>query len=96
MSTFTGYARTGVIDFGDYVEIEQKRHGVPNEMFLHKVIRSFRSSSYVNVPVQVPATETIVDHKVVEVVSCICCGIDETEVRKYRLEDVKIRQVLNG
>jgi hypothetical protein len=23
------------------------------------------------------------------VVSCICCGVTETEVRKYRIKDVK-------
>lgn len=78
------------IDFGDYVQIEQKRYGVPNEMFLHKVIGAMQSNSYVNVPVQVPATETILNHGVVDVVACICCGIDETKVLKYRIEDVRL------
>ena len=40
-------------------------------------------------PVQCPATETMHD-EVVDVVSCICCGVDETEVRKYRLSDVRL------
>lgn len=75
------------IDFGDYAEIEQKRYGAKNEMYLHKVIRTLSSNTYVDVPVQCPATET--NHpEVVPVVACICCGVMETEVRKYRLEDV--------
>ncbi len=76
------------LDFGDYVLIQQKRYCVENEMYLHKVITKLRSNSYVDVPVQTPSTETIHDD-VVDVISCICCGIDETRVRKYRLCDVK-------
>lgn len=76
--------------FGDFCDIEQKRYGVPNEMFVHKVINVFESNAYVDVPVQSNATETLHD-ECVPVVSCICCGIDETEVRRYRLSDVKIR-----
>ena len=47
--------------FGDYAIIEQKRHGAPNEMFVHKVIDQLRSNTWVDVPVQSPATETIHD-----------------------------------
>ncbi len=76
------------LDFGDYCTIEQKRHGAENEMYQHKVIAAFTSNTYVDVPVQSPATETI--HKeIVHVVSCICCGLLETQVLRYRLEDVK-------
>lgn len=42
--------------FGDYATIEQKRHGVPNEMFVHKVVGQLRSNTWVDVPVRVPAT----------------------------------------
>jgi hypothetical protein len=80
------------IGFGDYVEIEQKRYGVPNEMYRYKVIGSFRSNSYVNVPVQSPETETIINHEVVPVLACICCGVNEVNVRNFRLEDVKIKR----
>lgn len=31
--------------FGDYAIIEQKRHGVPNEMFVHKVVGQLRSNT---------------------------------------------------
>lgn len=73
--------------FGQYCEIEQKRHGSPNEMFMHKVIGSLASNTFVDVPVQSPAKETIHQGGVVPVVLCICCGVDETTVLKYRLED---------
>ncbi|WP_416060908.1 hypothetical protein [Raoultella ornithinolytica] len=74
--------------FGDYAIIEQKRHGVPSEMFVHKVIGIRRSNSWVDVPVQSPATETL--HLGMEVVClCICCGIDETKVRQYRVKDMQ-------
>ena len=74
--------------FGDYVEIEQKRHQSKNEMYLHKVIDTSVCNSWVDVPVQSPATEAL--HKeMVPVVRCICCGICETEVLAYRVKDVK-------
>lgn len=73
--------------FGDYAIIEQKRHGVPNDMFVHKVIDQLRSNTWVDVPVQSPATETMHD-EMEDVCLCICCGIDETEVRKYRVKDM--------
>ena len=38
-------------DFGDHVLIEQKRHGVENEIYLHKVIRRLESNTFVDVPV---------------------------------------------
>jgi len=77
------------LSFGDYVLIEQKRYGAENEMYLHKVIGTSESNSWVDVPVQ-STTETL--HKVKElepVVSCICCGVCETKVRKYRIKDVR-------
>ena len=78
------------IDFGDFAYIEQKRYGVDNERYLHKVIGGLRSNTYVDVPVQTPATEIIHDD-VVDVVACITCGVRETDVRKYRLEDIEKR-----
>lgn len=75
------------IDFGDFALIEQKRFGCPNELFVHKVIRTFRSNGYVEVPVRLPREE-ILHHEVIDVVSCICCGVDETEVFKYPLSKV--------
>ena len=75
------------VKFGDYVLIEQKRYGVDNEMYRHKVIATLQSNIYVDVPVQSPATE--IDHgKMVDVANCICCGVMETGVRKYKIADI--------
>ncbi|MDD2496227.1 MAG: hypothetical protein PHE29_13680 [Tissierellia bacterium] len=76
------------LDFGAYVTIEQKRYGVLNEMYLHKVVGRFKSNFYVDVPVQSPATNILHD-EATEVVACICCGVDEDEVKRYRVEDVR-------
>jgi hypothetical protein len=74
------------IRFGDYCLIEQKNYGCENDMYLHKVIGTLMSNSWVDVPVQTPATETI--HKrMAKVVACICCGVSETEVRRYLAKD---------
>lgn len=81
--------------FGDYAIIEQKRHGVPNEMFVHKVIDQLRSNTWVDVPVQSPATETMHD-EMEDVCLCICCGIDETEVRRYRVKDMRHRSPVSA
>lgn len=74
--------------FGDYAIIEQKRHGVPNEMFVHKVVGQLRSNTWVDVPVRVPATETL-HGEMEDICLCICCGVDETEVRRYRVKDMR-------
>lgn len=74
--------------FGDYAIIEQKRHGVPNEMFVHKVVGQLRSNTWVDVPASVPATETL-HGEMEDICLCICCGIDETEVRRYRVKDMR-------
>lgn len=77
------------LDFGDYVSIEQKRFGCDNEMYRHKVINRLKSNTYVDVPVQTPARE--INHRdMAEVVSCICCGVVETVVLKYRVSDVAL------
>ena len=83
------------MDFGDYVLVEMKRHGVSNEKYLHKVIGCLESNTYVPVPVQSPAKE-VIHTEIVPVIQCICCGIDEREVLKYRLSDVKKVAQENG
>ncbi len=75
------------LDFGDYALIEQKRYGTANEMYQHKVIGRLRSNSWVDTPVQCPATETLHD-ECIDVLACVCCGIMEREVLKYRESDV--------
>ncbi|MCK5216611.1 MAG: hypothetical protein KAJ93_02420 [Methanosarcinales archaeon] len=79
---------TQQLKFGDYVMIEQLRHACDNEMYSHKVIRVINSTHWVDVPVQVPAKNTYHSGDFVGCVQCICCGVDETEVLTYRLEDI--------
>ena len=76
------------IGFGDYVVIEMNRYGVPNEMYVHKVINTLVSNTWVDVPVISIGEETI-HSEYADVASCICCGICETKVMKYRICDVE-------
>lgn len=78
----------GALFFGCRCTIEQKRHGVPNEHYTHKVIGELRSNSWVEVPVQTPPKEILHD-EMSDVMLCICEGVDETEVRRYRRVDCK-------
>jgi len=77
--------------FGRYCYIEMKRYNGPNEFYQHKVIGSLRSTTWVDVPIQSPATATIHDH-LEEVINVICCGIMEDTVYRVRLKDVKLRR----
>lgn len=75
------------MEFGDYVEIEQKRYGVENEMYTCKVIGCLKSNMYVDVPVESPREESL-HPKVVDVVACITCGIIERNVCNYKISMV--------
>lgn len=75
--------------FGDYIEIEQKRFGCPNEMYVYKVIGTLNSNSWRDVPVRHDAPETL--HNTCEdIVQAICCGIREEKVERFRIADVRI------
>ena len=79
------------LDFGDYCWIEQKRFGVPNEMYQYKVIGRLRSNAWVDVPVGPPFPIEAKIHSdgpdLTPVLRCICCGIDETRVFSFREAD---------
>ena len=77
------------MQFGDYVKIEQARYGIPNEMFIHKVVGVLRSNSYVDVPVMCPQ-EKLHGNNCVPVVACVCCGVNERHIYHYRVEDVEL------
>lgn len=94
MSEFTGGKRTSDIDFGDYVEIEMYRYGVPNEFYLHKVIGAYQSTHYAKVPIQQGITGTGTEsvpggNGLEEVLNVVCCGIDEKEIFVVRKSDVR-------
>jgi len=78
------------IDFGDYVLIEQKRYGVPNEMFQFKVVGSYQSNAYRDVPMDAVDHGNKLHTQVVDVLNVICCGIDETKVDTVRKADVRL------
>lgn len=78
-------------EFGDYVVVEQKRYGVPNEFYVHKVIGMLESNSWIDVPAQTGEGAKL--HDTCEpVVSVICCGVDESKVVRYRAADCRIHQ----
>lgn len=74
-------------DFGEYVEIEQKRYGVPNVMFTYKVIGNLRSNTYRTVPVDAQNRKPVMG-EMTDVIRAICCGVCEDRVEKFRACDV--------
>ena len=78
------------LDFGDYVNIEQHRYGSDNEIYLHKVVGRIKSNAWVDVPVKIPRVNSLHYGELEDVVLCICCGVDGTEVFKYRISDVEL------
>ena len=80
------------IDFGDYVRIEMKRYGIPNEMFLHKVIGRFKSSHAVAVPIDCAGHSYKPQplDGMQDVLNVVQCGVDETQVFKVAVKDVSL------
>ena len=76
------------LDFGDYCYIEQKRYGVPNEIFSHKAVQRLRSNTWVDVPVQTPAQAVIHTGEMEECVRAITCGACKERAYSYRLKDL--------
>lgn len=83
------FVLTGNDHFGRYCRIEQLRYGVPNEMFLYKVVASLRSNSWCEVPYKT-ATKEVLHDSIEDCVLAICCGIDETKVQRFRMADVEL------
>ena len=75
------------LDFGDYCEIEQRRYGEENEFYKYKVIGRAASNYYRPVPVDARGDYVFGD--TTDVVKAICCGVDETIVETFRLQDVR-------
>ena len=80
------------VGFGDIVQIEQKRFGCENEMYDYKVIGQLESNCYVDVPVHTGRPEVLHD-EIVPVLYCICCGVSETKVEKFRVEDALLTRL---
>lgn len=82
------FVLTGSDVFGRYCRIEQLRYGVPNEMYLYKVVASLRSNCWCEVPYKTASKEVRHD-SIEDCILAICCGIDETEVLRFRASDVE-------
>ena len=82
------FVLTGSDVFGRYCRIEQLNYGVPNEMFLYKVVASLRSNCWCEVPYKTASKEVRHD-SIEDCVLAICCGIDETEVLRFRVADIE-------
>jgi hypothetical protein len=77
-----------VFKFGDYCTIEQHRFGANNEHYHHKVIGTLKSTAWVEVPVMYNPQENNHD-ELVDVVACVCEGVDERHIFRYRAIDCK-------
>ena len=76
------------LDFGDYCNIEQKRYGVEDEMFMYKVIGTGKANYYRSVPADANNSEN--QHgPIVDIVKVIMCGVSEDRVETFRLKDVE-------
>ena len=85
-----------MIDFGDYVEIEQKCYGAANEMFVYKVVKGgVESNTYRRVPVDGNSPEPE-RGDMCPIIFAICCGVDETKVERFRVEDVRLLDKLSS
>ena len=82
---------TGSDVFGRYCLIEMKRFGVPNEFYIHKCIRSYRSNYYRDVPLKFGDGEYVHPGRCVDVVGVITCGLDEKEVFPVPLDSVEFK-----
>lgn len=82
------FALTGSDVFGRYCRIEQLRYGVPNEMYLYKVVASLRSNCWCEVPYKTASKEVWHD-SIEDCILAICCGIDETKVLRFRVADIE-------
>ncbi len=76
------------LEFGKYCTIEQKRYGCENEFYQYKVINIGSSNYYRKVPVDFNDCKNHFG-EIVPVVKAICCGVSETEVETFRIEDVE-------
>lgn len=77
--------------FGDYVTLEMKRYGVPNEHFIHEVLSSpFISNSWRNVPIDARDPEEHLHDTSETVVAVRAQGVNPRDAHIFavRLPDV--------
>ena len=74
--------------FGSYCNVEQKRYGANNEFYCYKVISVIKSNTWIDVPVDARVNKAVNHNTMEEVVTCICMGVSEDTVVRFRLSDV--------
>ena len=87
--TTSDFRLTGSDVFGRYCRIEMKRYVGPNGFYIHKCIKSYRTSYYRDVPLKFGDGEYVHHGKCVDVVSVITCGLDEREVFNVPIDSVE-------
>lgn len=93
--TSNRFRLTGSDVFGRYCLIEMKRFIGPNEFYVHKCIKSYRSNYYRDVPIVFGEGEYVHPGKCVDVVSVITCGVDEREVFAVPLDSIQFIEPSN-
>lgn len=88
MGGMSRFVLAGSDVFGRYCRIEQLRYGSPNDVHLYKVVASLRSNMWCEVPYKTASAEVLHD-SIEDCVLAIRCGIDETEVQRFRLSDIE-------
>ena len=87
--TTNKFRLTGSDVFGRYCRIEMQRFGVPNEFYVHKCIKSYRSNYSRDVPIKSVEGEYLHPGKCVDVVNVITCGVEERDVFAVPLDSVE-------
>ena len=77
------------LDFGDYIEVEQKRFFGENEFYTYKVINTLKSNSWIDVPAVLHLGDVLHD-SMEPIVLCVVQGISEETVYRFRVSDVKL------
>ena len=75
------------LKFGHYISVEQKRYGCDNQFYSYKVIGTLKTNSYIQTPVDGLGEKIRGDSE--NCVQVICCGVDERNVERFRLQDIK-------
>lgn len=76
------------VDFGDYCLIEQKRHGVPNELYGYKVVNRLRSNTWIDVPVDTRNNKPNRHDEITDIVEVISCTAGCDVVERFRVSDL--------
>lgn len=83
MNNFTGYGRSGEIDFGDYVQYPT---GFSKDLHIFKVVGQYYSNTYILPPYTVDKQPEI-QKEMASVLNIIHCGIDETKIITVKESD---------